>query len=366
MKLKTNKPFRLGVWTAHPSDGRSLSRIYGPFNAMRRDEPNLEIVRAEWSPVKQAFDADWHWLGSLDALYLLDPFLPQDLGMVTLARACGCKVWCDYIDDLFNVPPSNPSYEAYAVPAKTRETVGEIIARADVVTSTTFTLACRLPHRERVLVLPEACRWPACPFPRQKVVTWRGSPTHAEDIESVLPALGMVAQKAEFADWKWVFIGFEKPDWRIARVFPNAAEQLLFVPWLPPYDFMNTWGGFAPYLHLSPLIDSAFNRAKTPLNWLEGTAVGAAVIGPALPEWNVCEGLLRYESPAEFGAILERELRTFQPGEDNFHPAAKQSRASVYPAQTLAARNEQRWVILNTLAGVKADAETERHGDTEK
>lgn len=355
--------FRLGVWTPQPSDGRSLSRLFGPLNAMRRQDPRLEIVRPEFVPARNGYDLDWHFFTGLDAVLLLDPYTPADLGFVTLARACGCRVWVDYIDDLFSVPASNPNYNGFADREAVRASATQIIERADVVTATTFTLKCRLPHKERILVLPESCRWDRCPFPRQRVVSWRGSPSHAEDIESVLPQLAEVAALPQLSLWKWVFLGFDGPDWRIARAFPNAKEQLLFVPWLPPYDYMNTWGGFAPYLHLAPLVDSAFNRAKSPLAWLEASAVGAATIGPALPEWNVAEGLLRYSSPAEFGEILKREMFGYVPPDavsaplSNFHPAALESRRAIYPAQTLAAVNEKRWVILNQLAKGKIPAQ---------
>lgn len=354
----TLQKFRLGVLSPDPHSARSLSRVFGPLNAMRRQDPRLELVKPDPGPDGQ-INLDWDYFGGLDAVYLLDPYRPQEIAYATLARACGCKVWVDYIDDLFHVPASNPSYAAYAEPDKLRPIIGDLRARADVITTTTAALQDVLLANTREgnlpLILPESCRWAQCPFPRERVVTWRGSPTHAEDIESVLPELAAVANLPQFSLWKWVFIGFEKPDWRIARMFQNAKEQLTWVPWLPPYDFMNTWGGFAPYLHIAPLVDTPFNRSKTSLGWLEATAIGAAVIGPGyLPEWQDCPGLIPYTTPAEFGEALKRELFTYQPVKDgnggNFHPHVAMSRAAVYPARTLQAVNEKRWWILNQLA----------------
>jgi hypothetical protein len=357
--------FRLGVWTScGPSDGPSLSRVEGPFHAMRREDARLEIVRPPRNP-DGSVDLDWSFFTGLDAMYFLDPFSQQHLAMIALAKACGCKVWVDYIDDLTNVPASNPQFKHYARGDVVRAGLEQIIGMADICTTTTLTLKQRFPKRDRIVILPESCRWPQCPLPRERVVTWRGSPSHAEDIESVLPQISHVARMPQFSKWRWVFLGFDEVDWRIARAFPNAKEQLEFVPWLPPYDFMNTWGGFAPYLHLAPLVDSAFNRGKTPLAWLEATAIGAATIGPALAEWNGCDGLIRYNTAEEFGDILKREMFTFKdpvsgatpettrgtrviPG--NFHPKAVESRAAVYPGKTLEAVNVYRWMILRKLA----------------
>lgn len=351
--------FRLGVWTPEPGDGRSLSRLYGPFTQMRRTDARLEIVRPDRTRDQSGWDMDWHYFAGLDAMYFLDPFTERDLSMIALARSTGCKVWVDYIDDLLNVPPSNPQFHAFMQRDHIRGVVEEIITLADVVTTTTFTLKCRLPKRERIAVLPESCRWPQCPLPRQRVVTWRGLGSHREDLESVLPQIAEIARLPQFSKWQWAFLG--EPSFKIHEAIP--AQNLTLVPFQSPYDFMNTWGSLAPYLHIAPIIDTPFNRAKTPLVWLEATAVGAAVIGPTLPEWNTCKGLLPYRTPEEFGEILKRELFTFveqvpnQPA-SNFHLKALESRADVYPAKTLAAINELRWVVLNKLSGARSGSPT--------
>jgi len=372
--LHPNIPkFKLGFWTpSHaapsPSDARSLSRLFGPFNAMQRQDRRLEVVRQPFNPEGEMELPTWDYVSSLDCLYLLDPFTQHDMKLAAIAKSVGTRLWVDYIDDLQNVPPSNPHFLHFADKELVRANMKDLIEAADIATTTTFTLKCRLPGKDKVALLPEACRWPMCHLPRERVITWRGSPSHAEDIESVLPAIASVAAMPQFSLWKWVFFGFERPDWRLAKAFPNPAKQLDFVPWLGPYEFVNEWGARAPYLHLSPIVDNAFNRAKTPLAWLEASAIGAACIGPALPEWNACKGLLRYQTPAEFGEILKAEMFKFReletprgveadPYLNNLHPAAVESRAAIYPKRTLPAVNEIRWKILNALAGAPKEQE---------
>lgn len=348
--------FRLGVFANDPANGRSLSRLLGPFNAMMRQDPRLEIVRPERTRDNTGWDMDWHYFSSLDAMYFLDPYQPSDLAQIALARATGCRVWVDYIDDLLAVPPSNPAWGAYADRAGVLKIMTECLKAADIGTATTETLKYRLPVPERVLVLPESCRWPQCPVPRQRVVSWRGLGSHAEDLELVLPQLREVSHLPQFSLWQWVFFG--EPPWRLFQdIIPK--DRLILEPPNSAFDWMNRWGTYAPYIHIAPLANTRFNQSKTPLVWLEATAIGAAVIGPELQEWKDCRGLLRYRDAADFGTVLRREMETFTPlgdgkqqssAEGQFHPAAHTSRADVYPARTLEAVNELRWLILGRLA----------------
>lgn len=357
------RKFRLGIFAPDPANGRSLSRLLGPFNAMMRQDPRLELVQPERTRDNSGWDFDWHYFSGLDAMYFLDPYTTQALGQIALARATGCRVWVDFIDDLFAVPPSNPSWPSFADRDGIRKIVTEAIKAADIATATTTTLRYRLPLPERIAVLPESCRWPQCPNPRQRIVSWRGLGSHAEDLELVLPQLKEIAWLPQFSKWQWVFFG--EPPWKIFNgIIP--ADRLILEPPNSAFDWMNRWGTYAPYLHIAPLADTRFNQAKTPLVWMEASAIGAAVIGPSLPEWNECRGLLRYTDAEDFGKVLRREMETFTPlGDDrqqsktdgNLHPNVQTSREDIYPDRTTARVNELRWIILSKLAAHKKPQE---------
>jgi hypothetical protein len=351
------KRFRLGLWTTCPNDGRSLSRLLGPFNEMQRREPRLEVIHANRTMDNSGWDLDWHWFSALDAAYFLDPYTDLDLQRVATARATGCKVWVDYIDDLFNVPPSNPAWMHYADGDAVRTNVARIVERANVVSCTTETLKRSMlsagPEAGApVVIIPESCRWPQCPLPRKRCVSWRGLASHFEDMETVLDDLRFVSHLPQFSKWEWVFFG--EPPWKIFGVIPK--DNLIVVPFQSPYQWMNAWGGMAPFLHIVPMADNAFNRAKSSLAWLEASAIGAAVIGPNLPEWQNCNGLIRYQQgagaepgapAATFGEVLRREMQTFN---GQFHPKAIESRQDIYPAKTLNVVNHLRWEVINALA----------------
>lgn len=350
------KKFRLGVYANAPGDARSLSRLLGPLQLMAREEPRLELVHPKRTPDNAGWDLDWQFMTACDAVIFLDPYTQEDVRRVGLARACGTAVWADYIDDLLNVRPSNPVWLNYANKDATRKHIANVCRGASVVTVTTETLRQQLPNPDSVVVLPESCRWPMSDLPRTQTITWRGFGSHNEDLESVLPQLKEIAHLPQYTNWDWCFIG--EPYWKIFDgIIPK--DRLVYVPPLTPYDLMNRWGGMAPYLHIVPLADHAFNRSKTPLAWLEATALGAVTLAAGLPEWRECPGLLTYDPdlPETFGTVLRRTLDNYKAGQ--MHPGAAISRNAIYPMRTTAAVNEIRWEIINRIAEIQSPA-TER------
>lgn len=337
--------FRLGLFASQPGDARSLSRLLGPFQLMARQDSRLELVLPQRTLDNSGWDLDWHWFSGCDAALMLDPYTEADVRRAHLARACGCPLWVDYIDDLTHVRPSNPVFMNYADRKAVQQNITAVMRQASVITTTTETLRQALPFSDQIVVIPESCRWPASDVPRKRVITWRGFGSHAEDLESVLPQIRELSRLPVAANWEWCFLG--EPLW---RVFDQAipADKLVYVPPTTPYDLMNRWGGIAPYIHIVPLADHAFNRSKTPLAWLEATAIGAVVLAADLPEWRSCAGLNRYTTPEDFGARLRRLMETFDNGA--LHPDVATSRADIYPGRTTPVVNRLRWEVLNRLA----------------
>lgn len=332
---------RMGMYCNAPNDARSLSRLLGPFQMMAKQDDRLELVWPEKHGEQWA--VDWDFVNGLDILYLLDPYKDSDVRITALANACGVPVWSDYIDDLFNVRPSNPVWMSYVDQKSIRKNIATVMRGSAVTTTTTETLRQQLPFSQDVVVVPESCRWPMSNLPRQRVVTWRGFGSHNEDLEMVLPQIKELSHLPQFCNWDWVFFG--EPLWKVFDgIVPK--DRLVFVPPTGPFDLMNRWAGMCPWVHIVPLANNAFNKSKTPLAWLEATAVGAAVLGPDFPEWDA-RGIIHYQTPEDFGTKLRRTMEEFKEG--TFHPALELSRQEVYPLRTTVAVNEVRWEILNKL-----------------
>jgi len=346
--------FRLGVHVQEAGGAASLSRALGPFNLMSREEPRFTIVQP--IPENGAINLDWQWVTACDALFLANPFRPEDVRRAHLAEVTRTPLWVDYFDDLTSIRPSHPRWLDF-VAVDIRTNLAEIAKLATVVTCTTETLRQRLPHPERVRVIPESCRWEMFPpRVRQRNITWRGFGSHHEDLEAILPQLQELSHLPPFQPWDWVFFG--EPYWKVFDgVIPK--DRMVYVPPLPPYDLMHRWAGMAPYVHLAPLARNAFTEAKSPLSWLEATSLGAAVIGPDLTEWRDCPGLMTYRTPEEFGKVLRHTLETWDQGKP--HPNVAVSRAAIYPRRTLTAANTLRWAVLNELAQSRQNQKSATH-----
>lgn len=366
--------FRLGIYMGDFTQPISLMRCIGPLAAMQREEPRLELVFPQ--PSAGGVDIGWAWLARCDALFYSHPTTDTDLSVLWLARTMGIPVWSEYVDDVFNVEPTNPHYQAVKNKRALREAVTQAIEWSDVCTAVSGTCAKAYPHPERFAVIPEAAFFEPNDLPRRKCVTWRGLCSHAGDVETVLAELCAVAK--DFPDWEWALMGEPTEEFlaqltEVAGTNPDTKKSRVRVApyYSTPYHAFEAWKGCAPYLHLVPLADNEFNRSKSHLAWLEASAVGAAVIVPEhLPEWQQ-PGVITYNSKLKiknengesFGEVLRRELVNY-PHNGKLHPNVAVARAAIYPDLTLDAMNQRRWAVLRKLAKVgNRELRVESSGD---
>lgn len=349
--------FRLGIYMGDFTQPISLLRCLGPLTAMCKEDDRLELVFPPETAAGK--DIGWSWLARCDAIFYSHPNTDSDLSVLWLAKTMGIPIWSEYVDDIFNVLPTNPHYQAVKNKRALREAVVQAIEFSDVLTAVSDICAKAYPNPERFSVIPEACLWPAWELPRRKCVTWRGLSSHAGDVETVLPQLCAVAK--DFPDWEWALMGEPTEEFvaqltEAAGINPdNGKSRVKMAPYFStPFHQIQAWGGCAPYLHLVPLADNEFNRSKSHLAWLEATAIGAAVIVPDhLPEWQM-PGTLPYyggalaDGAATFEEVLRRELVNY-PHNGKLHPNVQTAREAVYPALTLPEMNQRRWAVLRQL-----------------
>jgi hypothetical protein len=286
----------LGVITPDDQSTTSLYRAIGPLSALRAHGVRL-LSFPGWG---------WCELMQCDALFIHRPHHPMHRNIVRMARGLGVPVWLDFDDDLLNVPYWHPA--AATCGEGFEDLLGHLFQMADVVSVSTPAIQESFCGRFANLgltcdwqVIPNALdlrmwpTWDQAPlFEREKVVTWRSGPSnsHLRDLGEVLPAMGRVAKR--FPDWRWVFMG--GTHWDVVGAL--GAERVQIVP---PQDFFGYAAALTnlrPSIHIVPLADSLFNRAKSNCAWLEATAAGAMVVGPVLPEWER-PGMLQCTMPFE-------------------------------------------------------------------
>jgi hypothetical protein len=353
---------RLACSVPHPMDGTSWHRAYGPLGRMAREDPRLTLKRAEPTDDGKGWKLNWDFLSDCHAVFLQRPCHPNHLTFVKIAKQMGVKVWIEWDDDVTCIPRSNPHFEQYANFTELPRMLGQLAFYADAITVATEELANRVRawmrgcnlrgeiKEKKVYVVPNAC---VSKFydelPVQKVVSWRGSATHDEDVGTVLEEIAKISHDPGFKDWRWHFSG--GTPYRVIERVKHLEES----PPSGPVSFPMMLSLFAPYVHIVPLQDNPFNRCKSNLAWIEATCAGAAVIAPDWPEWNL-PGVMTYRGPEQFGQILRECLgmahQSWEKG--HRHPRYLLSRAYIEDNLMIERVNGIRWQVLNGLLVPKA------------
>lgn len=314
------------------SDATSFYRGMGPLSALK-----VPGWRMEAAPPA----IDWSVLARVDAVFMQRPSADAYLQILGMAKNLRRPVWVDYDDDLTEVPPSNPTYQKYLAE---RANVATFAAHADVVTVSTAAIAARMTGlgARDVRVVPNA--WddrffrdfaPARPL--EKLVFWRGSATHDEDLDVHLDELARI--RRAHPDWRWLFCG--SPYWKVRQVIP-APQLVVDAVNRDPVDYLRRLEWVRAGVALVPLKDSAFNRAKSNIAWLEATYAGAATVGPDFPEWGR-PGVTTYG-----GAVSLAEA--FELAAERYAVSVAESRAYIQEHLLLSQVNRRRAEVLGGLA----------------
>jgi len=289
----------------------------------------------------------WTWdrLAECDVLFAQRPHTAAHLRIIMAAQQLGMGIWVDLDDDMLSVPEGHPNYQFFSKD-ETKDTIKECISLAHAVTVTTKTLktAC---GREDAIVMPNALNDYVIGFnrsPREKIIMWRGSCTHADDVSNVVTQIESIAHRDEFKDWMWWLVG--DPPWALKRAIPENNVHIG-----PGWDKLDgvAWQFLLQsshaYIQIHPLVDNAFNRSKSNLAWIEATAAGALSIMPNMPEFDR-GGVLNYGTPEQFETVMLRTMRGFN---HQGHPEVGYARDNVTRHYLLSKINVERWRLIKNL-----------------
>lgn len=173
--------------------------------------------------------------------------------------------------------------------------VRQMIAGADAIWVSTQALATRLgQHRRKIKILPNALDerlwWPPATLDRPHTgplrLLYMGTGTHAPDLDMIIPALDRL--QATFGSRIAIdIIGITRADLPtgINRVVPPylaTRSYPAFVNWL---SLENKW-----HIGLAPLVDTAFNRAKSAIKAMDYAALGLPTVASDI---GVYDGVVR-------------------------------------------------------------------------
>lgn len=269
---------KIGVLTSDPAGAVSFYRVTGPLNALAKEHDNIMVV-----PLDKVC---WSTFSTLDALFMHRCVTKTDIDVMNMAKIGGIPIWVDYDDNFMVIPKDNPAYDQYSKIEDLEENMREVLKLADVVTCTTAAMRDALfrIYERDITILPNAFNEKFVKRevrPRNKVILWRGSRTHLNDL---VVGIDMVRKiYSDYPDHEWVFVG--QDPWMYGHVLPQ--DKVFHVEGMETYKYHQFIQGLAPEFMFVPLADNEFNRAKSNIAWMEGTWAGAKVYASDLPEFHV-------------------------------------------------------------------------------
>jgi GT2 family glycosyltransferase/glycosyltransferase involved in cell wall biosynthesis len=268
MTVPAPRPLRIAVFSC---DRRELACPQVRFESFARTlDEDVELL---WATRTDGNDlqVDLSVLEQVDAVAVAR-FFPQEATWPFIERilASGRPVVYELDDLLTEIPAANPFHDTAA---RIRPYVTELLARATAVTTSTAVLAEELrAFSGNVHVVPncidaELFFSPARRREEELLVAFAGTDTHAHDLAAIADGLARAADRLGSAV-RFLFFGCTTE--RAAGI-PAAA----FLPFEARYvDYASALRGVGIGLALGPLVDDRFNRAKSPIKFLEFAAAG--------------------------------------------------------------------------------------------
>lgn len=192
---------------------------------------------------------------------------PEDMmKALNLRKWSGCKLVIDIDDNWYAVSQDNPAHDA----SKQLRANFEVALRiADGITvSVPMLKQLYAPLNKNIYVNPNGIDfkiWDKVQTRPHKGIRigWEGAHGHTADLNLITPALEAIQKKYNVT---FVTMG-AKPD------FPSEHHE-----WVDVSDYPGKLASLNLDIAVAPLVDSAYNRCKSNLRWLEFSALKVPVI----------------------------------------------------------------------------------------
>jgi glycosyltransferase involved in cell wall biosynthesis len=278
---------------AIPADnsGCGFLRIAQPAKWLRH--AGWEIRLGEYTNIK-AEDINW-----CDLMVLQRPSAAYHVSAIKYAQSQGKKVVFELDDYIPGILPCNPGYQAWTPQNLNMARCYHALTLCDAVTTTTEALANEFrPFNKNVFILPnylDLALWDKrLPFRDTERIRigWTGGCSHLVDLEIISPVMVDICR--EYPKVKFVLFGFI-PE-KVFEAIPSMVEpckacgyegQIEFRQGVEILKYPAAVASTGIDVGLAPIIDVAFNRAKSDLKLKEYMRLGvpwvASDVGPYQP-----------------------------------------------------------------------------------
>ncbi len=222
------------------------------------------------------------------------------------AKLDGSKIVYDLDDDVWNIPPTNPSHTTYEK-GKKKDIAGMCI-EADLVTVSTQGLKdiiIKEIGEKNIAVIPngiDTTRFTERPHNKGLRIGWTGGGNHFEDIDIILQVI-IDLQKEH--DFEFIIQGLTGTPWdadayvtnlKLTRGVVEGADEVFHkkkmdvfkafrgiknfkhVPFYPPMMYPDILRSMDMDIGLIPIVGYKFDESKSIIKYLEYTATGTAVV----------------------------------------------------------------------------------------
>jgi len=296
MKIKVCDPF--------PDGACCFYRSLGPLSKLSKLDSTISIELLK--------NVSWYTISDADILFFERPQDQHYLEAMQMGKDYNIPIWVDFDDDLFSLPRDNPGYSFYSK-KNNQAIIEKCIKLADIVTVATETIKQQFSHlNKNIVVIENSLNDYNIPLEkiknRFKIISWRGSNTHRNDLLSCSEGMFNLAKKYE-KEWSWVFVGGQQNNdlWYIT----DYIKQHFNLKECDIVTYHKFLKDLKSSIHMVPLVVNQFNKSKSNISWIEGTLAGAAVIAPqGLSEFDR-PGITTYnpENPDSFGYFLEKLMK---------------------------------------------------------
>ena len=264
----------------NPSDALSFYRGAQPLRRLRQHH-QVEYVQTD--------SLNWSTIVNCDLVFFQRPYTQEHKAVIDLCRKWKVPFVVDFDDWLYELSPDNPAFHTYNNNKEYYHHAAESAAAVMVATQDMADLYLD-QHGIECEVVPNAyddeLLTPRPINDHFKIVLWRGSNSHTQDLLSVRQGYLNLIKK--HTDWQFVFINV--PPWWLGENFENVKT----VAPRSTIDYMAMIQQMKPAIMTHPLMDCNFNRAKSMCSWIEASHAGAAFVGPNFKEYQR-EGIETYE-----------------------------------------------------------------------
>jgi glycosyltransferase involved in cell wall biosynthesis len=321
-----------------PTDATSFYRGAGPLGHLRKMNRDINCYNVN--------EVNWAALKFMDIMFLQRPWTQTYKQLAEVAKKFGVPIWCDFDDDLLNVPTWNPAYKVFSKP-EAQDAIKACLSMADVITVSTAKLKeLYSSFNQNIIVIPNAFDDEVFEFSRKEnsafkqLIMWRGSPTHRQDLNLMSAGALSLSKKYKFS---WMFLG-DNP-WFV-DFMPKDLVQVI-----PAQDIIDYFGfikKMSPGIFIVPLQKNEFNKSKSNCAYLEATYAGAVVLAPDLWEWRV-PGVIHYKEDATGKSNLHEKLEEMMTGKIDFMAHWEQAYKHIKDNLLLSNVNMKRQSIVEGL-----------------